>query len=281
MNARSVVQVVLAVVVLIALAARFCSETIQPGYVGIRYSKLGSPREIDESNIVVGLVFYNPITTGILTYPLTVQRTIWTQTATEGSPNDDSFTFNTTEGLSVNADVAISIRVKRSSAAQIFTRFRISLEAITNGYIRDIVRNTISSVSSRYNIEDILGPKRGQFQNEINQALQVRLGQEGFSLEALSFTGEFRVPKEVREQIQQKIASYQSALAAQNKVKQATFEAQAAVAQAQGQASANLILAKSLTPALVQYQSLQKWDGHLPQVTGSSTLIQLPLGKAQ
>jgi hypothetical protein len=40
---------------------------------------------------------------------------------------------------------------------------------------------------------------------------------------------------------------------------------------AEGQAKANAILNASLTPTLVQWQEILKWDGKLPQVTGGAS----------
>jgi len=52
-------------------------------------------------------------------------------------------------------------------------------------------------------------------------------------------------------------------------------------ARAEAQATANERLTRSLTPQLVQYEALQKWDGKLPQMTGSGAVpfIQIPSGK--
>lgn len=57
----------------------------------------------------------------------------------------------------------------------------------------------------------------------------------------------------------------------ENEVATAKAEAQKTIVQAQAQATANELLAKSLTPEYMQYQALQKWDGKLPQVTGGNT----------
>lgn len=44
----------------------------------------------------------------------------------------------------------------------------------------------------------------------------------------------------------------------------------------EAQAKANQILSKSLTPELVEYEKARKWNGTLPQYTGSmSPMIQL------
>ncbi|MFI5330659.1 MAG: hypothetical protein ACHQ2F_06445 [Desulfobaccales bacterium] len=47
---------------------------------------------------------------------------------------------------------------------------------------------------------------------------------------------------------------------------------------AQGQAKANDALAESMTPILVQYQGIEKWNGILPQVSGGAVPC-IELGK--
>ncbi|MBA3534922.1 MAG: hypothetical protein H0T73_23680 [Ardenticatenales bacterium] len=44
----------------------------------------------------------------------------------------------------------------------------------------------------------------------------------------------------------------------------------AVTVRAEAQAKANALLAQSLTPALIQYQQLQQWDGRLPVFQGSN-----------
>ena len=41
------------------------------------------------------------------------------------------------------------------------------------------------------------------------------------------------------------------------------------------------MLTKSLSPELLQYKALERWDGKLPQATGSSALPFLSLGDAK
>ena len=52
---------------------------------------------------------------------------------------------------------------------------------------------------------------------------------------------------------------------------QAGGEAEAIRIRAEAQAQANLLLAKSLTPELIRYQQLQRWDGRLPVFQGGGT----------
>ena len=55
-------------------------------------------------------------------------------------------------------------------------------------------------------------------------------------------------------------------------------EAQSILVVAQGQAQANDALSKSITPILVQYKGIEKWNGILPQVSGGAVPF-IELGK--
>ena len=68
---------------------------------------------------------------------------------------------------------------------------------------------------------------------------------------------------------QQQLA--QSKIDAQKAVTTAQGQGDALRASAQGEADANRIKAASLTTDLVNYTAIQKWNGVLPQVTGSAT----------
>ena len=76
--------------------------------------------------------------------------------------------------------------------------------------------------------------------------------------------------------IDEKNASIQARLKAENEAKQAIAEATVSKAKAGGEAAALLVRTRaeaeanrlkqqSLTPLLVQQQVIQKWDGKLPQ----------------
>ena len=80
---------------------------------------------------------------------------------------------------------------------------------------------------------------------------------------------------------QQKYQLAQAKVKAEQDVAQATGEANALKAQAEGeaqatltrakaQAEANRQLAQSLTPELIRYQQLQRWDGKLPVFSGGN-----------
>ena len=71
--------------------------------------------------------------------------------------------------------------------------------------------------------------------------------------------------------IEAKVTAEQSALAAKNKLEQIKFEADQRIAEAQGKAQAMRVESEALrsNPQILELRALEKWDGVLPQVTGS------------
>ncbi|HYL59586.1 MAG TPA: hypothetical protein VEU51_11995, partial [Candidatus Acidoferrales bacterium] len=99
--------------------------------------------------------------------------------------------------------------------------------------------------------------------------------------DTISFTSGLRVPPQVEESINAAIEATQRAVQAQNKVAQSRAEAEQRVAEANGiaqsimikakaQSDANNLLNASLSPMLIQYEALQKWNGIMPEVTGGA-----------
>jgi regulator of protease activity HflC (stomatin/prohibitin superfamily) len=70
----------------------------------------------------------------------------------------------------------------------------------------------------------------------------------------------------------------QREIEAQQKVATAKGEAKSILVVAQGQAKANDALSRSISPILVQYKSIEKWNGILPQVSGGGIPL-IDLGK--
>ncbi len=63
----------------------------------------------------------------------------------------------------------------------------------------------------------------------------------------------------------------QREIEAQQKVASAKGEAESIQVVAQGQAKANDAISRSISPLLVDYKKIEKWNGVMPQVTGGGT----------
>jgi hypothetical protein len=59
------------------------------------------------------------------------------------------------------------------------------------------------------------------------------------------------------------------------------YKAESIQVVAQGQARANEAPARSISPILVEYKGIEKWNGILPQVSGACMPFIIDLGKHQ
>jgi len=77
-----------------------------------------------------------------------------------------------------------------------------------------------------------------------------------------------KAESEKKADIEQAKANYESSkLNAESKLVLAKAEAQARLLNAESQAKANKILNESLTPIILEYNKLNKWNGKLPTTT--------------
>ncbi|MDQ3652705.1 MAG: SPFH domain-containing protein [Acidobacteriota bacterium] len=253
---------------------------IPPGYVGIKVNQSGGNRGVEQYPILTGRQFYNPINERIYEYPIFLQTVVWTKDLREGAAIDQSITFNSVEGAVVNVDVSLSYAFITERVPAIFVEFRRSPQEITDSYMRTKVRDAFSRVSSTMPVVDIYGAKKQELLANVKEDLIHELEPKGFRIDTISMVGNPRLDPNVITSINQAIQAQQDAQRAQNKVAQVEAEARQKVAEAEGeakrittiadaQAAANERLTKLLTAQLVQYEALQKWDGKMPQVTGS------------
>lgn len=275
-------------------------ETIQPGYVGIKVNLWGDQKGVEQLPLMTGRVSYNPISEHIYTFPTFIQRAIWTASPHEGPPIDESITFNSVEGSSVNADIAIAYSFVAERVPHLFVEFRKDADAITHGYMRDQVRDAFSRHASVLKVTDIFGQKKQELLLAVKDDLTKTVGPKGVKFDMISFVGKLRVDSKVEDAINAVISASQRAIEAQNKIVQSKAEADQKIEQARGEAEAKIlqadaeaksILAKakaqaeanklqslSLNANLLQWNALQKWDGRLPQYTAGGALPFIQLG---
>jgi len=145
----------------------------------------------------------------------------------------------------------------------------------------------VKEVVPTYPIGDIL-PKR----EEIRQRAMKKLGDnlsryhiivDDIYFANIRFSPEYERAIEAKQVAQQQVETQKQVLAqreieAQQKVATAKGEAESILVVAQGQAKANDALSRSISSILVQYKSVEKWNGILPQVSGGAVPL-IDLGK--
>jgi len=279
-----------AVVVLIAALVLLPTTItyVNPGYVGIVIHRAGGG--VDKIPLGPGLHFRNPLTTGIEEYPVFMQTLVLTHSSLEGSRNNDEINVNSKEGQPISLDVSMSFELDQDKAPVLYSTFRRDIEQIQHGYVKQSIRQALQEVIGNEEIAAVIGPKKAEAVNQTQMLLSQRLAQYGIVVKQFTIN-ELRAPQAVIEAINQKNVMQQQALTAQNELQKNTFQAQgdsikamgkakAILAEAEAQAKANDLLSRSITANLVQYEMAKRWDGKMPQVSGSAMPL-LQLGKPQ
>ena len=266
-------------------------KVIPPGYTGIHVNRIVA-RGITREDVVNGFVWYNPVQTQLVVYPTFVQRVVWTADMHEGNPVNEEITFNTKDSTPVSVDVAVSYLLDPQHVPEFYTKFRADrIETFTHGFMRDATRNVLTDVGSEYNFDDINGPKKEEFIQKAQEELNKRFALVGISIQQFGIVGSMRPPRALLEAISAKNTAIQSAIRTENELRQAQAEAKTRVAIAEGEASANRVLASSIDDKLLEWERLKiqrdwvaKWNGAAPSTVvtgtgGAAPLISIPAVK--
>lgn len=275
-GAGCLVTMVACIFILITMAAS-CT-VVDSGEIGIKFHKW-SANEQDYGGVegtCKGWVFYNPITTSVFTYPTYIQR-----------KNYEPFQVNAKDASVFKMDPTIAYRINPEKACDIFTKYRKGIEDLENGYIRTCIYEAYRTCANRYTSDSLMS-NRANFESDVRSRLEKSLMEEGFLVE--EFTSQITPPESLAQMINEKNAAVQSALKAENKVKEAEAEAKIKIAEAKGNAEAmqikadaeayyNRTIAASLSTLIVQEDWIEKWDGHLPTVSTSGSGLMFDMSK--
>lgn len=189
----------------------------------------------------------------------------------------------------VKTHVTANYALNPSKVGQIFQDLR---RDYLNRILKPAIQESVKAATAQFNAEELI-TQRPHVRNEIERILQVRLGQFGIDLKALSITN-FEFSSSFSASIEAKVVAVQSALEAENKLRQIEVEARqvetaakgqanAAIARADGEAIAILTVAKAqadanktvnttLTDQIIRYALVQKLGSEI-------RVILLPIGQ--
>ncbi|MFC4763636.1 prohibitin family protein [Dyella koreensis] len=258
-------------------------DKVPAGNVGVKFQMYGdgkgSLQELPPGRYWVGWGYE------MYTFPTFTQTYTFTRSSNEGRPVDESLSFQTAQGLIVNADVGITYHIDPSKVTLIFQKYRKGIDEITDIYLRNMIRDALVKEASGLDIESVYGKGKARLIDAVQKDVADEVAPVGIVLEKIYWVGELRLPDNVVQSINAKIQATQMAEQRQNEVAQAQAEAQKVEAEAQGKAQAQLTIAQAeakaislkgealrQNPNVVQMSAIEKWDGHLPTYNGGGAL---------
>lgn len=291
-----------AVVAALAMSSLTGCDKVPAGNVGVKVYLLGSSKGVDVEELSPGR-YWIGINEELYLFPTFQQNYTWTYQwvddngdgkVQQDETTDESIPFQTKEGLGVSADIGITYTVDPTKVSVLFQKYRKGIDEITDGYLRNMVRDTLVNVAGSRSIEDVYGAGKEALLKEVEERVRKEVAPYGIVVEKLYWAGSPRLPRTVIDSINAKIKATQMAQQRENEVAQAKAEADKAVEEARGQAESRLINARAEAdairikgealaenPKLVELSAIEKWNGVLPTITGSGAIpfVNVPQGK--
>jgi regulator of protease activity HflC (stomatin/prohibitin superfamily) len=137
------------------------------------------------------------------------------------------------------------------------------------------VQEVVKAVTARYTAVELI-TQREKVRNEIKEFLKQRLVGYNIAVDDFSIIN-FKFSPQFSAAIESKQTAEQFALKAQRDLERIKIEAEQKVAQATAEAEALRLQKANISPDLIKLRqieasmkAIEKWDGHLPQVTSGA-----------
>ena len=183
----------------------------------------------------------------------------------------EKLTTQTKDGQWLNTNIDVKYRVEKAKAMTVFQEYT-NLENINNLVISPAVQRAIESVTGEYDIYDILGEKRTEVYEKIDDKLKTVFKKH--NLEFVSFT---ITDQDAGDEIEQAIKDEsvkqkqvdsakqdkeKALIEAETKKINAQAEADSSVIKAKGESEANQLKANSITDSLIRMKEAEAREKH-------------------
>lgn len=199
----------------------------------------------------------------------------------------------TTEAFSkdlqtVSSVIAVNYHINKANSATIYTEVGMGYEDVL---ITPAINEVLKAVTAQYTAQQLVG-NRVDVSIQLDESLNSKLNEYGIFIDDLNiinwdFSEEYIAAIEAKQVAEQNLiktrTEQEQALVianteAQKQVIAAQAEADKIKLLAEANAESNNIITASLNDMLIRYETIQKWDGALPKVSGSAgTLISVDL----
>lgn len=291
MSAKSIlILLVLGIFGLFGLTS--CSK-VPAGNVGVVVHLLGGAKGVDVEERGVGR-YWLGWNDEMFLFPTFTQNDTW--------KDKESITFQTKEGLNVNADIGVSFHVDPTKVTAVFQKYRKGIDEISDIYLRNMVQDSLVKTASTQEVETVYGQGKAELLASVEEQVRKEVEPIGIVIEHIYWVGTLRLPDNVVSAINAKIGATQMAAQRENEIQQTKAEAQKVIEAARGEAESKLAVARAnaeavklqgeaeaaaieakskalnTNPQLVQYEIARNWNGVLPTTTmGSSSIPMLNL----
>ncbi len=244
------------------------TQWVPAGHVGVIYDAQGGLQK----QIITPRALFIGWRQELYTYPTQLQAAIYTQDPNEGEERSaDGINITTNDNANTIFDVVVMYRVLPENVLTVFNEFgAIPIEDIQTQHIRRAVKEAVNVVGTRYDVFELMGPKRQEASEAMTKELKDRLGPKGITVESAMLGACLPTP-EVQSKITARVNSLTELQISRLRGQLADIEKQTALIQAQAQAESRRLSAAQVQGKSIEMlkldaaeAALKKWNGELP-----------------
>lgn len=262
-----------------------CSK-VPSGHVGVKVMLLGGDKGVDTQELGVGR-YWIGFNEELYLFPIFQQNYTWTERSNE------ALSFQTREGMEVSADIGITYSIDPNKVNNIFQKYRRGIDEITDTFLRNYVKDAFNKHASTMEVESVYGEGKSELMEKVEFTVRDQVREVGINVDKIYLVNSFKLPDMVLQALNKKIEATQRAQQRENELREAEAEAKKKIAEAEGkakisielanaeaqaklvvaqaEAKANQELTKSLSPQLLKYKQIEKWNGVLSKFTGAGS----------
>ncbi|MCY8228728.1 prohibitin family protein [Bacillus spizizenii] len=275
MNVKIGAGIAGAVIVVGGILAAMSIEVIGQGHAGVVYNR---SHGIEEKPLGQGWQLVSPFER-VTEYPISTETVA-----------GHKFNVQTKDGKPLTVQVSYDYRNELEKLPEIYDKFKgQDSETIQEGWLQTRLKKATLNVFSKYSVLEVF-QHQGEINAEIETEFKDLVEKTGFIVDSVTLSAPTPDKKtsnaiqavvDAQQKLEQlKIEKEQAKAKAEKAKIESQGKAEAQKIEAEGTAKSNEIIKKSLTDELIEYNTVDKWDGKLPQVTGGSTpMVTLPKSK--
>jgi regulator of protease activity HflC (stomatin/prohibitin superfamily) len=263
-------KIILAIVAVVFVLSFSSCSSVPVGSVGVKVNKFGGEKGVDATVLSVGR-YWIGWNEELYLFPTYQVNYTFTKSSTEGSPNNEEFSFQTKEGMECSVDLGIAMHYNVDKIVKMFTTYRKGEEEIRSVVVRNAVRDALNKIAGSMPVESVYGSGKGLLVDSVQKVVQQNLAATGIILDKISLIGSVRIPESVQSALNAKVQMTQDAQRVENEVAKEQAQANISIAKAKGEAESlkikadaeayyNRTVSSSLTPTIVQVKWIEAWQ---------------------
>jgi regulator of protease activity HflC (stomatin/prohibitin superfamily) len=241
-----------------------CVTTIPANHVGIVYSPFGGTKQ---ETLKEGFAFKSPFDK---VYKIS------TETQTK---KIKELTTQTMDAQYLTTKLAVKYKVNEANAFLVFKQYR-TLDNMSSSLIKDATQRVLESITTKYNVIDILGEKRNDIYSELKAELSKELAIYGVEFDSVTIN-DMDAGEKLESAIEDEAVAKKEAETAEQKKIKAEKDAETKLIKAKAERDANALLEKSLTDKILQQQWIEKWNGKMPTYYGGDANLMIGVGESK